>query len=560
MFNILSQPTAYDRPFPKIGCGLKFCFEEDDYIVTAGTASDIEIVIGLFALVVAGDTMTIDDYNFTFVSGTPTNLQEIQIGVGAATATNLFTALNQIPYFIDKYIIDNSIGFIVQLTSIDLAFNGAYDFEATTTNVSAVIINPFSTPTQGTDPVLKEEYYVLMDIIDVDTGEKVCMDALNKPINVFSSGNPKACFDLQPILARYPYIFTAPPLPYQPVLQGTGRPDNFDDNYIRRFSIRVWNSYKDPNSAANCDKVQSGFFELPSIVGLDIEVANFIQKETECSANGFFYYSYPNFGKTQKWITVMPESYQICQNTATELRFEYDVQTINALGGDVYMNLTVHFTDGTFINNITQWDRLTTGVQVANLSFGFGTVGNHTIQLPILFAGKKIDRVDISLFHIVFATTFYLMEDRTLYFNHEVNAKVKCCDNHSHFYFLSTVGNNDVIIGKETDIDLEVEFFEVCREQKCCGTEYYGTKQYNSGMVNAALKSDSKVYKTLIEASGDYLDEFLLSPFKWLYEQETDSLFSIVPTKGSFKIWQKNKRNVVEFTYKKSLIRKHFML
>lgn len=560
MLNILSQPAAYDRPFPKIGCGLKFCFEEDDYIVTAGTASDIEIVIGLFALMTAGDVLNIDGYNFTFVSGTPTNLQEIQIGVGAATATNLYNSLNQIPYFIDNYVIDNSVGFIVQLTSNQLAFNGSWDFEATTVNANAAIINPFSTPTQGSDPILKEEYYVLMDIIDVDRNENVCMDALNKPLNIFDSGTTKVCFDLQPILARYPYIFTAPPLPYQPILQGIARPDNFDENYIRRFSIRVWNSYKDPNSTSNCEKVQSAFFELPATVGLDIEVANFIQKETDCSGNGFEPYSYPNFGQTQKWITVMPESYEICQDTATELRFEYDVATINALGGDVYMNLTVYFTDGTFVNNITQWDRSTTGVQVANLSFGFGTVGNHTIQLPILFAGKKIQRVEISLFHIVFATTFYLMEDRVLYFSQETNAKVKCCDNHSTFYFLSTVGNNDVIIGKDIDIDLETEFYSVCREQKCCGTEYYGTKQYNSGMVNAALKSESKIHRALIEASGDYLDEFLLSPFKWLYEQETNSLFAIVPTKGSFKIWQKNKRNVIEFTYKKSLIRKHFML
>lgn len=556
----LSELPAYDRPFPKIGCGLNFCFEEDDFEITPGTESDIELVIELFGALTDGDTMNLYGYAFTFVSAVPTNLQQIQIAGGAGTATNLYNSLIQIPFFIDNYTIDNSVAFQVKLTNLVAELDPYYFFSYTTVNANAVIIDPFSTPTAGINAVYKDGYYVYYDLFDTDTSERLCSVPVFKPLNLLSSGDAKVCFDVQPVIARYPELYTAPPLPRQPTYQGVNRPDNFDANYIRKFRLRVWNSYKDPDSTENCARVQSNLIEIPTVPGLTLEVANFIEKETTCNGNGFFDYSFPPLvALTQKYITVMPETYKLCQNTAFEFRFDYDVATINALGGDVYMQLTINFTDGTSLNNITQWDRSFNGVHVANISFG--SIGsNATIQLSAPFDSKTISSVDISIFHVLFAISYFYMEPKTVYFDIGINHKVSCCEGLQTFYFLSTVGNNDLILGKTIESEREVEFDTFCREQICCGADYYGTHQYNTGKVNANLKETAKVHKAVIEASGDYLDEFLLSPFKWLYEPETDSLFAIRGTEGSFKIYQKNFRNIIEFTYQKTLIEKHFQL
>jgi hypothetical protein len=558
---ILSQLPAYDRPWPKIGCGLKFCFEETQYQVLAGTQSSLQIVLNLFTAVVAGDEINIHGYTFRFVSGTPTNLQEIQIGTLDDTATNLYLSMLQIPFFADNYVLNNSTAYLVTITSVKAQFDSNYSFSTEITNPSSIIINPFSTPTAGSNPINKEDYYVFFDIEDVDTGKRICMEKIFKPLNILANGQAKACIDIQGIIERYPELFTAPPLPYQTVLQGTNRPDNFDANYFRKFRLRVWNSYRDTNSSLPCDKVQSNLISIPAILGLRIIVANFMRKEDNCvNQNGFFPYSFPPlaaFG--QRFITAMPTSYRICQKTAFEFRFDYPCQLINSLGGDTFLRVRVYFTDGTDTIITYTWDRLFDGCHVANISFG--AIGSDaTVQLAAPFDSKTIDRVEVSVFHVLFAVQNNFLEVKTVYYQTDDRAFVKCCDNPTNFYFLSSVGNNDVIVGKEIEQSLDIDFDGTCVEKKCCGTDYFGVAQYNSGKRATNIKEESKVHKVLIEASGEYLEEFLLSPFKWVYDRDKKAVYAIVPTQNSFKVWQKGFRNLIEFTYRKSLIQNHFKL
>jgi hypothetical protein len=550
---LTQELPAYDRPFPKVGCGLKFCFEEDDFVLSVGSKSFIDFVVELFDIVVAGDVLFLHGVKFSFVSGAPSNLQEIQITGGAGTAANLLSSLNQIPFFIDNYTINSPAAFRITLTNKKNKIDGNWQFLPIVANVNSIILNPFASQSQGSNPVTKQDYYIFFDIIDNQTGEKLCLDSLERPLNVFSNGTNKVCVNVQPIIENYPLIFTALPTPFQPITIGTNKADNFDENYFRDFYFRFWNSYKDTSSsAANCDKVQSDLIQVPTGSRI-LKIANFAQKQTQCSLNGFFDYSFPAIAPfSQKFITAMPESYLLCQDSAVELRFDYPVATINFLGGLVRAGVIVNYTDGTASFVVFDWDTNLDGCQILNLSFGSGA-GNYTIPIT---AGKKILSVVVSIYHILFATVFENLELKILNFDTRVNAKVKCCQEHETFYFLSSVGNNDIIIGKEIETSLDVEFYEFCKEQTCCGFERFGVKEQTGGKITTAISSEDKIHTILIETDEiEYLEEFLLSSFKYIYDKDSDTIFQILPTKKSFSIWKKNFKTFIEFTFRKSFLR-----
>ena len=551
-----SDPSAYDRPFPKVGCGLFFCFEEDDFVVTAGTASDIEIVLNLFSGVTDGDTLSLHGYTFTFVSGTPSNVQEVQIAVLDATATNFYNALLSIPFFIDNYTIDNSTAYQVKVTANEAEFDDNFSFSSTTANADAIIIDPFSTPTQGTDAVVKDNYYVYFSPLDFAKGQPLCASTLATPINVPSSGNPSACFDLQAIVSTQPSIFTLPPSPYSPTATLPNKIGGFDANYLGEYNVRAWGKYQNPNSSENCDLVQTNLIELPPS-SQKVMIANFLQNIDDCQENGFNDYSFNPAGNfSQEWITNMTD-YGVCQETAIELRFDYPVATIDLIGGAAYIETTLNFTDGTSTVHVWTWDEIQDGVHVAYLSFGDGT-GNETV--PFVPAGKKLSTVEVRFFHIVMATLFEYLKPFTIHFNNDANSFVKCCDHHKTFYFLGQRGNNDVIVGADIQIDFDAEFFQYCKEQSCCGSDVNGVNVYNMGLVSPALDSTNKVYKAKIEASEDYLEQFLMSPMKWEYDPDNNSVFLIQPMKSSYTIWKKNSRTYIEFDYKRSLIKRHLTL
>lgn len=552
------QLPGYARPYPKIGCGLVFCFEEDDYTITTGTFSQINIELNNSgaggALVTDGDTMILHGYLFTFVAGPPKNLFEIQIAAGSATATNLLNNLNLIPFFRYNYTLSNSSAFVVRLTNTVKKVDPAFGFEVDVANTNAIRLQPGGTFTAGTNNIYKDDYYVSLRIKDQNSGKFICSDPISKPINFLEIGNPKVCFDVQALLERYPLVYTSPPAPYQSLYPGAGKLDNFDENYQREFQLEIWNSYTEDLS--RCEKTQSDFIEITGAFGNPLKLVNFIHKGNTCQTNAFFNYSFnPGGSFTQEFITVMPSEFTVCQESAVELRFMYDVAAIATLSGTAYIECVLNYTDGssdTFTQSIGQ---IQNGCHVANLSFSPDALSGATVIVPGM-AGKTIQNVRVNVFHIIMAVTTQYLKTYLINFRITKSDFVKCqCS--TAFYFVSSVGNNDLIIGREVKENFEVEFYDACFEQKCCET-YLGVNEKNTGKVDAGVNSVVEKKTAIIEAPLEYLKEFLLSPIKYEYDRDNNTVYLIRSLKKSYTIRKGDKRLFIQFEYERTIRTKHF--
>lgn len=556
---IQSQPDDYIVPFPKIGCGLNFCFEEDDYVVAAGQASVLDLVFDLFGLVSDGDTIEVHGRNFTFVSGTPTNLYEVQFGGSPVTRDNFVAALAQIPFFVDNYNVTTLGAYVVILTNNTAQADAAYSFQAVTASPNAIIINPFTTSQAGSNAVTKQDYYVAMDIADAITGQKLCMLPFQKPLNVPESGNPSVCFDVQPIIERYKQLYTKQPAP-----RNLGGLQGFDPNYIREFRLRFYNGYKTPNNLGGCDRLQSDFYNLPTQEEggqlLNLRIANFIGKEDNCQDNPFDPYHIrqddlgvliPGF-----FISKMPEEYRLCEGTAFELRFDYPDASYQLAGITGYLESIILYSDSSTTTQTDTWNTNQDGCQIAYITVGSDPT--DTIQAD---PNKKVVSVTFQ-FYIINASS--LREDatqpKTVYFGRPNTAIVNCCHNTKQFFFVSSVGNNDTLIARDYLEELEYGFLQKAGDLRCCPNDTDGINQYTGGLRDSALDTANNTKTAYIEGPIEYLKEFLLSPLKYEYDSDTGSMYSIFSVSNSATLYEGDTRPVVAFKYQRSLIQRNFQL
>lgn len=549
---IQKQLDEYRFPYPKIGCGLIFGFGEDDYVVTAGQASVLDLIFNLFGAISNGDTIEVHGKTFTFVSAAPANLYEIQIGAPPATRDNFVAALAQIPFFLDNYSVSTLGSLVVNLTNNTAEADANYAFQSTTANANAIIINPFTTSQSGANAVTKQDYYVAMDITDAITGQKLCMLPFQKPLNVPGSGSPNVCFDVQPIVERYKQLYTRQPAPRNMAgLQG------FDPNYIREFRLRIYNGYKDPSNLGGCDRLQSDFYDLPEDDPdpRNIRVANFLAKEDACVDNAFSPYSGQAIGN-QLFISTMPEEYRLCANTALELRFDHPDATGTALGERGYLETIVTLSNGATITQTDLWTTNQDGCQIAYISFG--DAPPNTIIIP---SGTKPVSATVQFYVIDFVgARVNITELKQLYFGRPNNAIVNCCHNTKQFFFVSSVGNNDTIIARDYLEELEYGFLQKAGDLKCCPNDTEGINQYTGGLRDSALDTANNTKTAYIEGPIEYLKEFLLSPMKYEYDSATGSMYSIFSVSNSATLYEGDTRPVVAFKYQRSLIQRNFQL
>lgn len=549
---IQRQLDEYAVPYPKIGCGLNFCFEEDDYVVAAGQTSVLDLVFGLFGIISDGDAIEVHGRNFTFVSAAPTNLYEIQIGAVPATRDNFVAALAQIPFFVDNYNVSTLGNYVVVLTNKTAQADAAYGFQADTANPNAIIINPFTTSQAGSNAVTKQDYYVSMDVTDAITGQKLCMLPFQKPLNVPESGNPTVCFDVQPIVERYKQLYTKQPAP-----RNSGGLQGFDPNYIREFRLRFYNGYKDPGNLGGCDRLQSDFYNLPEDDPdpRNLRVANFLAKEDSCIDNAFLPY-WGAAGSSTQFISVMPEEYRLCVDAAFELRFDYPDATGTAVGQRGYLETIVTLSNGSTVTQTDLWATNQDGCQVAYISFG--DAAPNTIIVP---SGTKPASATVQFYVIdLSGERVNFTELKQLYFGRPNTAIVNCCHSTKQFFFVSSVGNNDTIIGRDYLEELEYGFLQKAGDLKCCPNDTEGINQYTGGLRDSALDTANNAKTAYIEGPIEYLKEFLLSPLKYEYDSATGSMYSIFSVSNSATLYEGDTRPVVAFKYQRSLIQRNFQL
>lgn len=547
---INEKPT---NNIPLVGCGLKVEVEEDAYVNTAGAPSDISISFNLTSNITAGDTFTLHGIKFTFVtSGSVTNAQEIALGSPLSTTyLNVENTLNSFPFFAANYnITNNAADLSVQLQAkIDrLDPNFGYSFD--TANANAIEIAPTTTPTAGIDPDIKEDYVFLIDIFDfnaIDFEPLLCQPLAYNP-SVDTDLNATACIFLEQILKDLGIIYTAPPLPRQTVAQGADLPTNFDPNYAFRFEISIRGEYQNPNGET-CDRILSlsnsfNFTAYNLVQPLDYqEVQNYFE---DIFFGGLV-------GGGGAFLTAMPSDYKICKYTPFELRYYLPMEQINSAGGTASLNISVNYSDGSSAGGIFSIEDFRNGVHVANISLDDDTTPrfpNSTVPVNG-YADKRPTSVEVSITYIYLGSP-YTQAERTIYIDND--SKGKCCDGcQKTFYFLSTLGNNDVIVARcERQIDLDVSFYDTCREVECGGDDYFGVPQFDGGRVQTQVEQRQKVYSVYFDLQdADYLDEFISSPRKYVYED--DKVYRIVPTETSYQIFTKNGRNIMEFTYYKSI-------
>lgn len=555
---LLDGIIDYDRVFPKIGCGIKFIFEEDDFVLQAGVQSSISLIIStLLGTLTDGDKINIHGYEFTFVTSTPENFNQVLID-GNNTATRLKDQVDNIPFFIDNYNV-NAAGTAITFQNKQAKLDENFFFSKDLVDPDGVVEGPSNS---GQNPVVKEDYYIYYEVYDYLTNEKLCADPIPMPLNVFSDYSTKVGINIQTLIARSTELSSMLPIPFPPNPSGN-RLDKFDPNYIRGFYFRVWNSYRDPNSTLSCKRVQSDIITIPQDIPTSadrIRIANFVQKDDqdcgEFVESAFEPYWFQSTAPT-KFLTVMPESYKVCQTTQVEAKFDMPIFLLDdVFGADVQFRGTYYYTDGTSNGVAINWSEFFDGVHTAMMSFDPSNPNTTLGPDP-----KPLERFEYTMVYVIGSTLFTPFETRVINFDTSNRSKIKCCEDTKALYFRSCVGNNELIVCKEVEQELSIDFYDFCKEQKCCGTLVEGVRQFDSGNVNSAIKQESRTYTVLLEVEDpDYLDQFLLSPFKYEYDKANDAIYRISPTQGSYRIFTKNFRNLVKFTYKRTLIRKHFKL
>lgn len=538
----------------KIGCGLVYCLSEDEYETTAGVKSFIPIIFNLLAAISDGDTMNLHGVVFTFVSGAPTDASEIQIN-GVNTAANVLVALQTYPFFADNYDITQPNQFELYIENKYAEIDYNYFFEVNTANTDAILINPVypsASIQAGFDAVVKQDYTVQLDIFDVlDSNNKLCSSSFAKPLNVFSDGNNKVCFDVQKIIEDYNNIYTSPPAPLPDSSSGVQTWDWYEPNFLGQFRMRFTSSYRSSDSVDCADRVIGDVITYPTSLGLRLYVVNIIEEpDGAYTALDFSYFGAPSLPILP--ITIHPEDYKLCADTAWEWRVDFPVDLIqNVLGGIAMMTLTYTYTDGTTdIHNLdfsTDFD----GVQIISMNLG------NTI--PASNPAKVLDSVKADIYESILAQPLVLVSTKTWYF--ETPNSDKCCKCHKQFYFLSKLGNNETIISScDTSINFEVEMFESCKEVTCGGTDFLDTAVFSGGNVPINVSSRAKLHTVVIECNNEeYLQAFLESPVKYIYEDS--KLYRIQQTATSYQIYQVNEnRFLLEYQYKKSIdvVRRHF--
>lgn len=520
----------------KGGCGIKIKVEESDLLILAGSESEIQISFGFSAAMTIGDTFEIHGQKYTVVAGAPTATNEIGI---AFTTAEIVDRFNLNPIFLYNYTLTTGASNSVIITANKNGVDERFSFSATTTNLNAIELTPAGLFDQGVDDQLKEDYKVLLDVLD-SSGNRFCSEPLDMDLSVFENYDNAACFDLEDVIANLPNVYTAFPLPRQTIAQGLNLPTNFDENYLGDFEICIYNSYRNPNGET-CDRIQDSF------ECIDLLVANMLQPKEYNPTSGIFIdlYRWNIFGNTE-FITNMPNDYKICKDTAFELRFDLDNDTIiNSFAGASTLEVRANYTDGTTDTSFVNIEDDRNGIHVANISL---TGANATISLPSI--DKEVSSIFVRVFFDVGGGPVVLCEKTILIDN---TARGRCCGGCSRtFYFLGSLGNNDVMVSRcESDIDLELEFYETCREVKCEGEVFWGIHQYSGKIQNQVTKRE-KIYKVYFEAdNSDYLEEFFVAPVK--YVEEDGNVYRIFSTNNTFKIYQKNQKARAEFTYYKSI-------
>jgi hypothetical protein len=537
---------------PLIGCGLVYCLEEEEYELQAGVASFIPIVFNFFDSIFDGDVMVLHGETFTFTASAPTNANEILIN-GNFTALEVFNALNAYPFFADNYNITQPNQYEIHVQSDVLQLDNTYGFSENTTNVDSILINPFYPPlsiTAGSNAIVKEDYIVFMDVFDVLAGEKkICSAAEYKPLSVFSNGTNKACFDVQKIIEDYGNIYSSPPAPLPTISSGANDWDWFEPNFLGQFRFRFYSKYKDPNGAG-CQQILGTSITEPQSSGQRLYVVNMIlEPDADYEIVDFSFFGAPSF--PIRPITIHPDTYKFCTDTAWEWRVDLPVDLIqNVFGGLAVMVIRYYYTTGFPMFHLLNFSTNYDGVQIISINLG------NTVPAPD--PTRTLAYVDSDVYYSVLANPFILVATKRWYM--ELDA-AKCCQCHKQFYFLSKLGNNETIIAKcDIKIDFEVEFFESCKDFDCGGTNFLDTAVFNGGNVPINLAKNAKLHTVVFECNEeDYLQAFLESPVKYIYEN--NKLYRIQQTANSYQIYQVNEnRFLMEFQYKKSIdvVRRHF--
>jgi len=538
---------------PLIGCGLVYCLEETDYVLQAGVQSFIPIIFNLFDSIFDGDVMVLHGETFTFTASPPANANEILIN-GFFTALEVFNALNAYPFFADNYIITQPNQFEIHIQSIAAELDNNYGFSYTTANVNSILINPFYPPlsiTAGSDEITKGDYRVFMDAFDVLAGEKkICSAGFNKPLSVFADGSNKVCFDVQKIIEDYGNIYSSPPAPLPTISSGVNDWDYEEPNFVGQFRFRFYSKYQNPNGEP-CNKVLGNSITEPQSLGQRLYVANIIlEPDADYAVTDFSFINSGGF--PIRPITIHPETYKFCPDTAWEWRVDFPVNLIqNVLGGIAQMVLRYSYTTGAPSIYVLSFSTNFDGVQIISMNLG------NTIPAPD--PTRTLIYVESTIQYSILANPLVTVTSKRWYM--ELDA-AKCCGCKKQFYFLSKFGNNETILAKcDTRIDLELDFFESCKEVVCGGEDFLDTPVYAGGNVPINLGKNAKLHTVIIDCTDvDYLKAFLESPVKYIYENE--KLYRIQQTATSYQIYQVNSesRYLLEFQYKKSIdvVRRHF--
>lgn len=529
----------------KVGCGIVYCLEETDYELQAGVQSFIPIVFNLFANVTAGDFFTLHGILFTFVAGAPTNANEIQVN-GLFTAANVFAALTNFPFFVDNYTITQPNQFEIHIEAIVAQLDQDYGFSYTTANVNAIQINPFYPPasiTAGLDAIVKDDYNVCLDVYDVLAGEvKVCSISNCKPLNVFFDGSNKVCFDVQKIIEDYGNIYSNPPAPLPTVSSGSQDWDWYSQKFIGQFRFRFTSSYQNPNNVA-CERVIGTSIKEPASLGLRLYVINIaIEPDSDYTATDFSFFGAPSLPILP--LTIHPDDYLLCKDVAWEWLVDLPVDLImNVFGGIAQLVLEYGYTDGSTDTHVLTFSTNADGVQTISMYLGY--------TIPAADPTKTLSLIQASVQYSVMAMPFINVANKTWYFS---TTGEYCCKCHKQFYFLSQLGNNEIIIARcDFQKDFEITNFQSYQEFTCGGDVFLDTPVFGGGNVTINTDNESELHTVLIECqNSDYLKAFLKSTTKYVYENE--KLYRVEQTANSYKIYQVNdNRFLMQFQYRKSI-------
>lgn len=330
------------------------------------------------------------------------------------------------------------------------------------------------------------------------SGEELCY-AVCMPII-----GGQVCFNLKSVLENDPLLKTDIPSPGAMGILSC-------PNYSQEYTLTAYQIYRDPDN--DCGMVETG-----KEVEEKFTVVNYVDNSQTV---GKEFYKY--IQKGAEWLTAMPETYELCQDTPAWWKVYVDSDRRYA----PQVQALVTYSDGS-TQSLTKASTLTSGDNAYLVPIG----------LPNWNITGEVRCIEFT-FALLWQNITYTVSRKQYY---------KCCNCTEKFYFIDNCGAFSVIESSCVKTStFNPKTITICEPVICANRLQGGNRTLNS--------SPTKVHTVYFSQhiDSEYLDAFLSAPDKyWLPKGATDFV-RIAAVENAVEIFKRHKPSSKPFSFTRAI-------